>query len=147
MIVDKIIARGVDRITGHIPVTYAQLLRELKLSLNTVKNIWRRYCEEDQLSAKHAGGFRWSKLEENYLQLIEVLKNEKPSITFTEIVRILEENGDVQDISLSAVSRGIKEGRLPCGLKYSRKKFTKLAVERFTPENIIYTQLFIDYLN
>ena len=87
-VVDKIIARGGDWVTGHIPVTYAQKLsRELKLSLNTVKNIWRRYCEEDQLSAKHASGFRWSKLEENDLQLIDVLKNEKPSITFAEIVR------------------------------------------------------------
>ena len=29
-VVDKIIARGGDRVTGHIPVTYAQLSRELK---------------------------------------------------------------------------------------------------------------------
>ncbi len=76
-VVDKIIARGGDWVTWHIPVTCAQLSRELKLSLNTVKNIWRRYCEEDQLSAKHAGGFRWSKLEKNDLRLIEVLNNEK----------------------------------------------------------------------
>ena len=98
------------------------------------------------MSAKHAGGFRWSKLEENDLhdQLIEVLKNEKPSIAFAEIVRIVEENGGVQDISFSTVSRAIKEGRLPCGLKYSRKKLTKVAIERFTSEKIIYTQLFID---
>ena len=146
-VIDKIIARGGDRLTGHIPVTYAELSRELKLSLNTVKNIWRRFCEENQLSAKPAGGFRWSKLQDNDLELIEVLKHEKPSITFAEIVRIVEENGGAQDISLSAVCRAIKEGRLPCGLKYSRKKMTKLAIERFTPENVIYTQLYIDYLS
>ena len=147
MIIDKIIGVGGDRTTGYIPVNYAQLSRDLRLSLNTVKNIWRRFCEEYELSAKPAGGFRWSKFDDNDLQLIEVLKHEKPSITFAEIVRIVEENGGVQNISITAVARAIKQGRLPCGLKYSRKKMTKLAIERLTPENMIYTQLFIDYLN
>ena len=32
-VIDKIIARGGDRLTGHIPVTYAELSRELKLHL------------------------------------------------------------------------------------------------------------------
>ena len=53
-VTDKIIARRGGRVTGYIPVTYAQLSRELKLSRNTVKNIWGRYYGEDQLSANMA---------------------------------------------------------------------------------------------
>ena len=45
-VIDTIIAEGGDRATGFIPVTYAQLSKELRLSLNAVKNIWRRYCEQ-----------------------------------------------------------------------------------------------------
>ena len=33
------------------------------------------------------------------------------------------------------------------GLKYSRKKFNTLAQERFSVENMAYTQMFIDYLH
>ena len=114
-VIDTIIAEGGDRATGFVPMTYAQLSKELRLSLNTVKNIWRRYCEEDQLLAKPAGGFRRSKMDEDDLQLIEILKHEKPLISFSEISHILQENGGVQDISISAVGKAIKEGRLPCG--------------------------------
>ena len=36
---------------------------------------------------------------------------------------------------------------MPSGQQYTRKKITKLARERFTPNNIFYTQLFINYLS
>ena len=83
------------------------------------------------------------------MHFIEILKIEKPSISFAEIISTVEEHGGIhgEEISISSVSRAIKSGRLPSGLQYSRKKITKLAYECFTPENIIYTQLFIDYLN
>ena len=79
---------------------------QLRLSLNTAKNIRRRYCEENQFLAKLAGGFRRRKIDEDDLELIEILKHEKPSISFSEISHILQKNGGVQDISFSAV--GIK---------------------------------------
>ena len=52
----------------------------------------------------------------------------------------------MQEISMSTVSRAISN-RMPSGQKYTRKKITKLARERFTPNNIFYTQLFINYLS
>ena len=36
---------------------------------------------------------------------------------------------------------------MPSGKLYSRKKLTCLAKERFTHENMVYTQLFINYVN
>ena len=38
---------------------------------------------------------------EDDLQVIEILRHEKPSISFSEISHILQENGGVQDISIS----------------------------------------------
>ena len=49
-------------------------------------------------------------------------------------------------LSCSAISRAIKT-RMPSGKRYSRKKVTLIARERFHHGNILYTQLFIDYLS
>ena len=35
---------------------------------------------------------------------------------------------------------------MPSGKKYSRKKISHIARERLTYDNVLYTQLFIDYL-
>ena len=60
------------------------------------------------------------------------------------IIEELEQLGG-QQISMSAVQRSIKS-RLPTGHQYSRKELTKVAMERFTPDNLFYTQLYINYL-
>lgn len=94
-----------------------------------------------QVNPKPKGGSVWSKLKEDDLELIEVLKIHSPSMSLAEII---EELG--HHTSISAVSRAIKN-RLPSGQQYSRKKITKVAKERFTHENLFYTQLFINYLS
>ena len=148
-VIENILAEGGDRLSGYIHLTYAELSRKFRLSPNTVKSIWRQYCQEYHGNPKPTGGFRWRKLDQDDLQLIEILKIEKPSISYAEIIRTVEEHGGIngEEISIASISRAIKSGRLPSGLRYSRKKLTKLAYERFTPENIVYTQLFIDYLS
>ncbi|CAB3982844.1 Hypothetical predicted protein [Paramuricea clavata] len=88
------------------------------------------------------GGMTHSKLEEGDLELIEVLKVNSPSISLSEIIQELP----ALEISMSAILRAIKN-RLPSGEQYTRKKLTRLARERFTPENMFYTQLFINYLS
>ena len=71
------------------------------------------------------------------------MKIEKPSVSLAEIISCLEEmNGE--EVSMATVSRALKH-RLPSG-PYTRKKITKIALERFTQTNIFYTQLFINYL-
>ena len=46
LIIDSIIRDGGDRITGYIPRSVTQFVRELRDSVNTVKSVWFRYCEE-----------------------------------------------------------------------------------------------------
>ena len=50
------------------------------------------------------------------------------------------------DISLSSISRAIKS-KLPSGQRYSRKRITHVTREQFTEENMLYTQLFVNYLS
>ena len=51
-VIEKILAEGGDRFTGFIPTTYAYLSRELKLALNTVKSIWRTFCQNYTVAPK-----------------------------------------------------------------------------------------------
>lgn len=68
------------------------------------------------------------------------------NISRRELQAVLADIGDVQEISLSALSKAIKS-KLLSGKRYSRKKITHLAKERFTYETMVYTQLFINYLS
>ena len=144
-IIDRIISDGGEGITGYIPRSFTQFSDELRVSINTVKSVWYRYCEEMQTLAKPKGGLTSEKLQEDDLELIEVLKVHSPAMSLSEIIEELGQFGR-QQISMSAVSRAIKN-RLPSGQQYSRKKLTKVASERFTPDNLFYTQLFINYLS
>ena len=53
-------------------------------------------------------------------------------------------HGDCGELSTSTISRNTSN-KLPSGRNYSRKRLTKCRSER-SPENIVYTQLYIDYL-
>jgi hypothetical protein len=70
----------------------------------------------------------------------------KGSIQLKELYSVLEEVRDVREISMSSISRAIKS-KLLSGKRYTRKRITHVARERFTDENMIYTQLFINYLS
>ena len=144
LIIDSIISYGDDRMTGYIPRSLTQLADELRVSVNTLKSVLHRYCEEMQTTSRPKG-YTCAKLSEDYLELIEVLKVHSPSISLYEMMEEIEQLGG-EHISMSAVSREIKS-RLPSGQQYSRKKLTKVASERFTPDNLFYTQLFINYLS
>ena len=64
-----------------------------------------------------------------------------------EISEILDEVGNVQGgIAMSTISRAIKSILLS-GKKYSRKKISHITLQRFTFANMLYTQLFINYLS
>ena len=118
----------------------------MKLSVNAITKIWRKFCEELSINPRAKlikGGTKWSKLTEDDLELIEILKTKKPSVSLAEIINCLEEiNGE--EVSTPIVSRALKV-RLPSG-PYTGKKIAKIALERFSQTNILYTQLFINYL-
>lgn len=147
MIISNIINRGGDRTTGFFPSNYSNVAQDLLISPNTVKKVWKQFCESYNIESLKRGGDFSSKLTGDDLELIEILKAERGSISLKEIYQVVEQVGNVGgDISLSSISRAIKS-KLLSGENYSRKKITQIAAEKFTLENMLYTQLFIDYLS
>lgn len=134
-IVDRTLKEGGDRFSGYIPVTYKFLSEQFGVSLNTVRNmeyirnirnIWGRYCEDFNVNATPGGGSRNSKLNQDDLKLIETSIVEKPSMSLAELVDVVSQYGgrgglrnQNGQISVSAISRAIRSGRLPTGQRYS----------------------------
>ena len=71
------------------------------------------------------------------LEVIEVLKTVRGSVQRRVIRTLLQAVGDVENISLSPISKAIKS-KLLSGKRHTRK-ITHVAKESFTPENIAYT--------
>lgn len=147
LIIDELYRSGGDRITQFLPVgSYTSVSSALKVSSTTVKKVWMQYCNNYTLQGKKAGGDRRSKLNSEDLELIELLKTTQGSISLNEIHSALEEIGNLQgDISTSSISRALKS-RMESGKIYTRKKITHVASQRFGYGNLLYTQLFMDYL-
>ena len=87
-----------------------------------------------------------SKLSFGDSMLLETIVQSKGSTSLKEIKSELSNFGDCGEPSLSTLSRHVRKN-LPSGKDYSRKRLGKCAGERFTHENLVYTQLFLDYLS
>lgn len=146
LIIDHCLSSGGNPVNRYLPVTYKSIADRYRVHLSTVTKIWKNFCDKAQVNPDRKGGDRCSKLSEGDLELIEILKSVKGSVQLKEIYSILEEFGDVESISLPSISRAVKS-KLLSGKRYTRKRITHVAAERFTQENMIYTQLFIDYLS
>ena len=106
-----------------------------------------KFCYEGRnINPSPRGGDRSSKFSKGDLKLLEVLKKMQSTTQLNELYSVLEEFGDCGGVSLSAISRAIKS-RLLSGKRYTRKRITSIAFERFTDENMMYTQLFVNYLS
>jgi hypothetical protein len=81
LIIDKCLAAGGDRISGHLPTTYTAIANKVLVTANTVSKIWRRFCTDMTYGPlQHSGDF-CSKLSARDLELIETLKNVKGSMS------------------------------------------------------------------
>ena len=146
-IIDKIISRGGQKETGIFPGKYMDVAGELDLSSAVVSKIWKQYCQTSSISPlkKHTGNP--SSLSDGDLQLIEVMKIQKPSTSYTEILDTLFDVGDLPTGSTSRTSVcNAVRNRLPSG-PFTYKKITHVAQEWFTLTNMAYTQLYVDYLH
>ena len=122
----------------------SRVASQLKLSKTCVKNIWSRYCETGSVKPKPHGGGIDSKLKEQDLLYIEQLKREKPSIYLHEIQEKLARFSNV-DVSTSTICSTLKR-KLKDG-PWTRKVMITPYAERFTPNNMQYTQAFLNYVS
>ena len=149
-IIDKIVQRGGNSTTGHFPGRYVDVASELNLSSAVVSKIWKQFCEKTWGLAKVLSKMWGNKsgLSEGDLQLIEVVKRHKPSTTYAELADILLEIGDIPrgGTFKTALSNAVRH-RMPSQENFSCKKIAHVAQERFTKQNMAYTQIFTDYLH
>ena len=109
----------------------------VKLSVKTISKIWIKFGGELSICARPKEAIRWSKLRGDNLELIELMKTEKPSVSLVEIISCLEEMDGVEVSGNGCCSRALKHS-LPSG-PYIREKIATIARERCTPRNILHT--------
>ena len=130
-IIDEIKFKGGDKDTGFFMGSFVDVANKFEVSNATVSKLWRQYCETENLQPRHGGGNRRS-LSDGDIQLIEVLKTQKPSITYSEIMECLYEFGDLPEGSTSTTSLcNAVRYKLSSG-QFSFKKIMTVAQERFT---------------
>lgn len=146
LIIDKIIRKEGNTLTGQFNSSYSAIARSVGVSHVTVAKVWKQFCSTRSLSPKKNPIARPSHLSYGDLCLIEALKREKPTISYDEILEQLYEFGDLPfgTVSKSTLSKAVRR-RLPGG-EFTLKKLGRIAQERFTVRNMAYTQLFLDYI-
>ena len=125
----------------------SEICERYRINRSTVHKYTKQYRETgniDPLSRKHIR--TRSKLSFGDSMLLETIVQSKGSTSLKEIKAELTNFGDCGELSLSTLSRHVRKN-LPSGKDYSRKRLGKCASERFTHENLVYTQLFLDYLS
>ncbi len=126
-IVDEIKCKGGDKNTGIFLGRFMDVADKLGVSTATVLKVWKQYCETNDLAPKHGGGNKRS-LSDGDLQLIEVLKRNKPSTTYSELTQCLYEFGDLPEggTSTTSICNAVRK-KLPSG-QFSLKKITTVAI-------------------
>ena len=119
----------------------------LGIQPSTVSNILKRYRATGQTASLPKDHVRTeSKLSFQDSLLLETIVSHKGSTSLTEMQEQLNEHGDCGVLSLNTISRNVRHN-LPSGQKYSRKRLGKCVDKRFSNENLVYTQLYLDYIS
>ena len=126
--------------------SFSEVGRRLRVSKGAVSNIVKRYNLTGSTVPKKLNHVRTvPKCTFQDSILLEIMVQASSSSSLKELRDDLAIHGDCGELSTSTLSR-YTTNKLPSGRNYSRKRLGKCASERFTPENIVFTQLYIDYL-
>ena len=145
LILDELISSGADKNTGVIPKGVKSAVADrYKVDKNCVTRVWSNVLHHGTASRPHeSNAGRPQKLDEEQVRYVEMIKREKPSATMLEIKEKLEENANIS-VSKSTVNRTVRN-RLS-GKPWSRKRLQKSAYERFTYDNLRYTENFLQVI-
>ncbi|XP_077992222.1 uncharacterized protein LOC144446350 [Glandiceps talaboti] len=145
LVVQEIEERGGLRAMAISPRgVFIQVAKKYRLHHTTVKNIWLKWCQYGTVTPETERVGRTRKLLDVDVEYIEAIKSEQPSATTAEVKARFEQHSLVR-VSASTINRTVRD-RLTGG-KWTYKKINRMAMERFTNENMIYTQDFIDLLH
>ena len=145
LVVSQIMEAGGNPENKFIPYgVISRIAKIVKLSNHAVKAIWDRFCESGSVAPRPHGGGRTKKLHEHDLLYAKQLKIEKPSIYLKEVKDKLASFANV-DVSLSTICKSYKS-YMNDG-PWTRKVLGNPYAERFTPQNMQYTQAYLNYIS
>ena len=127
--------------------SFGEISRHLGIARSTISKVVKIYRETGCVEPLSKNNRNYnSKVTYEDSILLETIIGGSGVTSLSEIQSLLDTTADYGRVSLSTISRHIRN-KLPSGNKYSRKNISKLATERFTNDNIIYTQLYLDYVS
>lgn len=144
LIIDELTILGADKTIGFIPRgAKANVANKFKVDVNCVTRAWAQYLERGTAKPCKKVEHHVTKLDEEQKRYIEMLKLEQPSITLHKIQEKNEENANIT-VALSTLSKTIRTDLTGSSSKpWSRKLLHKPAGERFTYDNLRYTEYFL----
>jgi hypothetical protein len=124
-----------------------EVSRQLRVRPSTVSKYVKQYRETGNVDPLPRNHLRTpSKLSFDDSILLETIVQTKGSTSIREIKEHLIDFAGCGELSNPTISRHVRKN-LPSAVDYSRKRLGKCATERFTHENLVYTQLYLDYLS
>ena len=132
---------GANETTGELPRgAKTCVANTLKIDKNCVSRAWSKWITNKNVGSLPKGGSEKS-LGADDVSYIHFLKKESPSIPLRNIQEKLLTNSN-KSVSVSTISRTIRND-----LDLTYKRLTKPAAERFTYDNLRYTEAFMHYLH
>lgn len=98
LVIDKILLKGGDRVTGFFPSTFSKIATDLNITIPSISKIWKQFCDTyDEMPLSPGGDFN-KKLDDGDLELIEVLKmdNNKPATSSSFVVSFSLGSGSLE---------------------------------------------------
>ena len=115
---------------------------EYKIVVRSVSNIWKSYLLSGEVKAKVKGRPKGrTAVQEADIQFIKFLKCSEPTMMMETIKDKLYQFSTVDGISLSTVSDIVRTD-----LNMTFKRVVDFHPNRYTPENMTYTQGYLDYM-
>ena len=145
-IIDSVVAQGGDVVSGEVPRgLLSNVANQFMTSKSFVTKLWKQTVTTSDHQAPKRQFGKPRKLTEDDLELVEILKRDRPSIRYREIQQNLDVYSDIQGgISIKALSNAVRHN-LTGGL-WTFKRLTKVKKEKFTAENLAYCNAFVNYL-
>lgn len=144
LIVDTILFEGGDVTTGYYTGSFRAIERRFKVTAGVPKRVWNNFCKMGRLEYYRSVRGLKSPLEQPELEFVRILKENRPSMPYKEIKENVE-RFTACNPSISAIGRAVRT-RLSTGIM-TWKRMIRPSAEKFTPENIEYCQMYINFMN
>ena len=133
LIIDEIVNKGGDIVNGYFPGNFATIASKFRVKYDTVVKIWCQFVANNDHECPKPQSAGVTILQTHDLDFIKLLKTSKPSgELLNEVNEYCDIPGRVSTVTINrAVRNCMHKG------KWSRKRMTRPAAEKFTDDNIL----------